>query len=180
MTPGNILLILFIVLLIVVSIMLILYYTGTLANTYPNFIKKYELEKINTVLTSLKTTTDKASVDRQCTSIKDATVRLRDKIKSSDKIFVISKGRVQPLQAAEMYMGDNARSAACSYMIDAPPASSNVGSSNVGSTNATSNVGSSNVGSTNATSNVGSSNVGGLTTTTSTYIIQDDERFATF
>ena len=179
MTPAMIALIVFIVFLIVVLILLILYYTGALPNTYPNFIKKYELEKINKVLTRLKTTTDKATIDRECTSIKDDSIRLRDRIKSSDKIFIMSKGSVEPLKAAELYMGNNAISTACVHILNPPPPSSNVGSSNLGSTNATSNVGSSNVGSTNATSNVGSSNVSGLTTTTSTYIIEDD-RFAPF
>ena len=163
MSLATIALIVFIVLIVLLIVVLVLYYTGTLPNTYPNFIKKYELEKINKVFTRLKTTTDKATIDRECTSIKDDSIRLRDKIKSSDKIFIMSKGRVEPIKAVELYMGDNARSTACVHILDAP--SSNVGSSNVGSTN--------------ATSNVGSSNVSGLTTTTSTYIIEDD-RFAPF
>ena len=128
MSLATIALIVFIVLIVLLIVVLVLYYTGTLPNTYPNFIKKYELEKINKVITTLKTTTDQATIDRECTLIKDDSIRLRDRIKSSDKIFIMSKGRVEPIKAVELYMGDNARSTACVHILDPPPPSSNVGS----------------------------------------------------
>jgi len=185
----NAALILFIMFIVVLLILVVLYFTGFIPGTYHHFVKKYKLKKINDVLKKVKNTTDPSVIDRECNSIKEDILKIKD---DSSEVFTFSQGMMHLTEATELYVGDNA-SRKCDYILNPPSnATSNTlssnATSNTESSNATSNTlssnATSNTESSNATSNTLSSNA--TSNTVSTYMIEnihDDglyERFAPF